>query len=156
MKAFNAPHSMMLLEIDATTMYDTAAENMGKTFISTELSGGGTSKAYTIEIAKKGIRNILRHAGITQGELEVDETINLDMPDDDCYVFSDSNGLLEPIVDMGKHVKAGDLIARVHNIERTGLAPTDYHAKIDGVLAGRHFPGQIAIGDFLAVIAVTV
>jgi len=156
MQAFNAPHSMMLLEIDATTMYDTAAENMGKTFISTELSGGGTSKAYTVEIAKKGIRNILRHAGITLGELEVDKTINLDMPDGDCYVFSDSNGLLEPMVDMGTKVKAGDLIARVHNIERTGLAPTDYHAKIDGVLAGRHFPGQIAIGDFLAVIAVIV
>ena len=38
MKAFNAPHSVMLLEIDAVNMYDTAAENMGKVFISTELS----------------------------------------------------------------------------------------------------------------------
>ena len=154
MQAFNAPHSMMLLEIDADSMYDTAAENMGKTFISTELGGGGTTTARTVGIAKKGIRNILRHAGISEGELEVDETLNLDMPDKSCYVFSESNGLLEPCVDLGARVKAGDLIGRVHNVERTGLAPTEYHAKIDGVIAGKHFPGKIAMGDFLSVVAV--
>ena len=156
MQAYNAPHSMMLLELDAGSMYDTAAENQGKVFISTELGGGGTTTAYTVSIAKKGVRNVLRHAGITQGELEVGETMNLDMPDGDCFVFSESIGLLEPCVDLGSHVKAGDLIGRVHNIDRTGEAPTDYHAKIDGVLTGRHFPGQIAMGDFLAMIAVQV
>lgn len=154
MQAFNAPHSMMLLEIEAASMYDTAAENQGKTFISTELAGGGTATAETIAIAKKGIRNILRHAGITQGELEVDDTINLDMPDENCFVFSESEGLLELCVDLGAMVKAGDLLARVHDMKRTGQVPTDYHAKIDGMFSGRHFPGQIAMGDFLGVIAV--
>ena len=155
MQAFNAPYSMMLLELEADSMYDTAAESMGKVFISTELGGGGTTTAHTVAIAKKGIRNTLRHAGITQGEPEVDATLNLDMPDKRCYVFSESSGLFELCVDLGTPVKAGDRIGRVHNIERTGLTPTDYHAKIDGVLAGRHFPGQIGMGDFLAVIAVT-
>ena len=45
MQAFNAPYSMMMLEIDAVGMFDTAAEDMGKTFITTELGGGGTSTA---------------------------------------------------------------------------------------------------------------
>ena len=156
MKAFNAPHSVMLLELDAGSMYDTAAENMGKVFTSTELGGGGSSSAHTVAIAKKGIRNLLIHAGITKGELEVSETLNLDMPDGDCYVFSESEGLLEPCADLGDTVKKGDLLARVHDIRRTGASPTDYHAKIDGVFTGRHFPGQIKMGDFLAVIAVPV
>ncbi|MBX2835318.1 MAG: N(2)-acetyl-L-2,4-diaminobutanoate deacetylase DoeB [Gammaproteobacteria bacterium] len=156
MQAFNAPHSMMQLELDADSMYDTAAENMGKVFIATELCGGGTASAKTIAIAKKGIRNVLRHAGITEGELEVDETINLDMPNQDCFVFSESEGLFEACVDLGAKVSAGELIARVHDIRRTGVQPTDYHAKIDGVIAGRHFPGHIAMGDFLAVVAVPV
>lgn len=156
MQTFNAPHSMMLLEIEAENMYDTAAENMGKVFIGTELAGGGTTTAYTVCIAKKGIRNILRHAGITKGELEVGESLNLDMPDSNCFVFSESSGLIEHCVDLGSHVKAGDLISRVHNVERTGLAPTEYHAKIDGVLAGKHFPELVAIGDFLAVVAVQI
>ncbi len=154
MQAFNAPYSMMQLELDADSMYDTAAENMGKVFISTELCGGGTASAKTIAIAKKGIRNVMRHAGITKGELEIDDTIHLDMPNEDCFVFSESEGLFEVCVDLGAKVNAGDLIARVHNIRRTGEQPTEYHAKIGGVLAGRHFPGHIAMGDFLAVIAV--
>ena len=156
MKAFNAPHSVMLLEIDAVNMYDTAAENMGKVFISTELGGGGSTTAYTVEIAKKGIRNILRHAGITKGELEVDETLNLDMPDDSCYIFSESTGLVEHCVDLGDKVQAGQLVAKVHNIERTGSAPDEYHAKIDGIFTGKHFPGLVVNGDFLGVIAVPI
>jgi N-alpha-acetyl-L-2,4-diaminobutyrate deacetylase len=154
MRAFNAPYSMMLLELEAASMYDTAAENMGKVFISTELAGGGSSSAETVGIARKGIRNILRHAGITDGELEVHDTINLDMPDQNCFIFSESTGLLELCIGLGDAVKAGDLIGRVHNMERTGLAPVEYHAKIDGIFSGRHFPGQIAMGDFLGVIAV--
>ena len=156
MKAFNAPHSVMLLEIDATNMYDTAAENMGKVFISTELAGGGTTSAYTVGIAKKGIRNILRHAGITKGEMEVDETLSLDMPDERCYVFSETSGLVEHCVDLGDEVKKGQLVAKVHNIERTGTNPVEYFAGIDGVYTGRHFPGLVANGDFLGVIAVPV
>ncbi len=156
MKAFNAPHSVMLLEIDAVNMYDTAAENMGKVFISTELAGGGTTSAYTVGIAKKGIRNILRHAGITKGEMEVDETLSLDMPDERCYVFSETSGLVEHCVDLGDEVKKGQLVAKVHNIERTGTNPVEYFAGIDGVYTGRHFPGLVANGDFLGVIAVPV
>ena len=43
MRAFNAPYSMMLLEIDSVGIYDTAAEAMGKVFITTELGGKGTA-----------------------------------------------------------------------------------------------------------------
>ncbi len=155
-KAFNAPYSVMQLELDGGSMYDTAAENMGKVFIATELSGGGTATAATIAIAKKGIRNILHHIGITEGEMEISETVHLDMPDNRCFVFSESDGLLEFCVDLGTHVKTGDLLGRVYDIRRTGLAPTDYCAEIDGIFTGRHFPGQIAMGDCLAVIAVPV
>ena len=156
MKAFNAPHSVMLLEIDAANMYDTAAENMGKVFISTELAGGGTSSAYTVGIAKKGIRNILRHAGITKSEMEVDDTLNLDMPDQSCNVFSETSGLVEHCVDLGDQVKKGQLVAKVHNIERTGTDPVEYFAGIDGIYTGRHFPGLVVNGDFLGVIAVPI
>ena len=44
-EAFSAPWSMKMLEIDAVGMFDTAAEEMGKVFVTTELGGGGTSRA---------------------------------------------------------------------------------------------------------------
>lgn len=53
MQAFSAPYSMMLLEIDSVGMYDTAVEEQGKVFVSTELGGGGTATASSIAIAKK-------------------------------------------------------------------------------------------------------
>ena len=70
MEAFSAPYSMMLLEIDSVGMYDTAAEAMGKVFVSTELGGGGSSTARSNAIAKRGIRNVLIHSGILRGEME--------------------------------------------------------------------------------------
>ena len=71
-----------------------------------------------------------------------------------CFVIAESSGLLEICVDLGDAVRGGDLIARVHDPERTGTAPVEYFAKMDGLLAGRHFPGLVQIGDPIAVLAV--
>jgi len=156
MQAFNAPNSIMLLEVDSVGMYDTAAEDQGKVFVSTELGGGGSSTATTAKIAKRGVRNFLIHAGILAGELEVGPTRNLDMPDDRCYTFSESTGLIEYTVELGDTVRDGDVIAYVYDIQRTGTEPTPYYAKRDGIFTGRHFPGLIAMGDVVAMLSVEV
>ena len=110
----------------------------------------------SVAIAKKGIRNVLRHAGILKGELETGPSVTLDMPSGNCFTFSAHDGLLEPCVDLGQAVRKGDLLARVWPIERTGHAAADYRAGMDGILAGRHFPGRIGAGDCLAVLAIAV
>lgn len=156
MEAFNAPYSMMLLEMDAAGMYDTAAEEQGKVFVSTELGGGGSATTQTVAIAKRGIQNLLRHAGILTGTPEHSESFMLGMPDERCYVISESQGLVEPCVALGGTVRAGDVLMRVHDVHRTGTEPVEYRANIDGILAGRHFPGLIRHGDFIAVVAVPV
>ena len=154
MLAFNAPYSMMLLELDAARMYDTAAERMGKTFISTELGGGGSASAATVSIAKRGISNLLKHAGILAGEPELLSSISLITPDYRSFVTSEHSGLLEMCIDLGAELTAGDLIALIHNIERTGSVPVEYRSTIDGMLVGRHYPALIQPGDNLAVIAI--
>ena len=155
MRAFNAPYSMLLLEIDNTGMYDTAVEDQGKVFVSSELGGGGTTTAKTVSIAKKGIRNVLIHAGILKAEPDVGASVNLDTPDGDCFVFSNHDGLIEPTVDLGSFVDEGDVLARVWPLDRTGINPIEYRARRQGMLAGRHFPGLVKAGDFMAVIAIT-
>ena len=156
MRAFNAPFSMMLLEIDSAGMYDTAAEEQGKVFVSTELGGGGTATKSTIEIAKKGIRNVLIHAGILKGDLDTAPSVSLDMPDGDCFVFSEHDGLIESCVELGQNISKGDIVARVWPTDRTGVPPLEYRARRSGIVAGRHFPGLVQSGDFLAVVAVPV
>lgn len=78
-EAFSAPWSVKMLEIDNVGMYDNAAEEMGKVFITTELGGGGSSTAETVRIARRGVTNVLRHAGILDGSIETARTTWLDM-----------------------------------------------------------------------------
>jgi N2-acetyl-L-2,4-diaminobutanoate deacetylase len=153
MRAFNAPYSMRMLELDADAMYDTVAEQLGKVFVTTELGGGGSSSARSVAIAERGVRNLLVHAGILEGEVELTESIMLDMPDADCFIASEHDGLLEMCRDLGDSVNKGEVIARIHDIKRTGVAPVEYRAARRGLLAARHFPGLVQCGDTLAVIA---
>jgi N2-acetyl-L-2,4-diaminobutanoate deacetylase len=154
MEAFNAPYSMKLLEIDAVGMYDTAAEELGKIFVSTELGGGGSSSARSVRIADRGVRNLLIHAGILEGEIEMQPTVRLAMPGDDSYVISTSEGVIEMCRDLGDDVEADEVVARIYPPYRTGAEPVVYRARMSGLLVARHFPGLIKTGDCLAVIAI--
>ncbi|OOG74771.1 N-alpha-acetyl diaminobutyric acid deacetylase DoeB [Sinorhizobium sp. A49] len=156
--AFCAPYSMKMLEIDAVGMYDTAAEDMGKIFITTELGGGGTATAKSAGIAKQGVSNVLRKAGILKGPstASVTRTQWLDMPDGNCFSFAEDAGLIEPLVDMGESVVTGQAVARIHPIGKTGAVPKDVCTKRDGILCARHFPGLVKPGDCVAVVAVTI
>ncbi|SNS64605.1 N-alpha-acetyl-L-2,4-diaminobutyrate deacetylase [Pseudomonas segetis] len=154
-QAFGTAASMILFELDAASLYDTAVEAQGKVFVTTELGGGGTSTPKTMALADRGVRNFLRFAGITQGQLEpADEPqVLLDMPDASCYVQSLHRGILELNLSIGDRVRRGDLVARVHAFERTGTPAVEYHAERDGLLVARRFPALVDIGDTLAVIA---
>ncbi|MHC6223790.1 N(2)-acetyl-L-2,4-diaminobutanoate deacetylase DoeB [Pseudomonas sp. X10] len=156
MRAFGAPYSMRMLELDAQAMYDTAAEEQGKVFVTTELGGGGSSTARSIAVAERGVRNLLIHAGILEGEVEPSESVMLDMPDGDCFVASEHDGLLEMCRDLGETVAEGEVIARIHDIKRSGAEPVEYRARRSGLLAARHFPGLVQCGDTLAVVAEVV
>ncbi len=155
-RAFGAPYSVMLREIDSVGMYDTDVEAHGKVFVTTELGGGGTATARSAGIARRGARNVLIHAGILSGTLEETELVMLDMPSDDCYHFATSEGLVEPLVDLGETVRRGTPLARVWPADHTGTPPLEYTAQRQGLLVARHFPGLIQMGDCLAVLAVRV
>ncbi|WP_394893037.1 N(2)-acetyl-L-2,4-diaminobutanoate deacetylase DoeB [Mesorhizobium sp. AaZ16] len=151
--AFSAPYSMRMIEIDTVGMYDTAAEEMGKVFVTTELGGGGTSRAETVRIARRGTLNVLRHAGIVSGAVETQPTRWLDMPSGDCFSFAEDDGMIETVVDLGESVEKGTVVARIHPVGRTGGAPQEIRAKMAGVLTARHFPGLVKAGDCAAVLA---
>ncbi|WP_244851039.1 N(2)-acetyl-L-2,4-diaminobutanoate deacetylase DoeB [Caballeronia sp. SL2Y3] len=157
MRAFGAPYSMRMLELDSSGLYDSAAEEAGKVFVSTELGGGGSSTARSVAIAERGVRGFLAQAGIVERQAaksgEARTTTLLDMPDASCFTTSEHTGLLELCRDLGDMVQAGDVLARIHGIARSGAEPVEYTAKRAGVLAARHFPGLVQLGDTVAVVA---
>lgn len=154
MQAFNAPYSVKMLEIDSVGMFDTEVESQGKVFVTTELGGAGTSSPRTVAIARKGIRNLLLHAGILKGTPEIAPTQTLDMPDDSCFTFAQNAGLIDYMAELGESVTQGQPIARIWPADRTGVAPVEITASRSGIFTARHVPGLVQMGDFLSLIAV--
>jgi N-alpha-acetyl-L-2,4-diaminobutyrate deacetylase len=154
--AFGAPWSMTMRELDAAGMFDTTAETQGKVFITTELGGGGTARVETVAIARRGARNLLRHAGILKEAPQPSPTRWLAMQAAECFHIAEDEGLVEPCAALGETVRAGAVLARIYPLGRTGVAPMEHRAAIDGLLAARHVPGLIRPGDCLAVIATEV
>lgn len=152
--AFNAPFSVEMREIDALGMYDDAAESMGKTFVTTELGGGGTATPETIAIARKGARNLLIHASILDGEIDLAPTRHLSQPDARCFHFAQDAGLIEFAVTLGDVVSTDTLLARIWNIHHLDRSPLLVKAQMDGIVTARHHPGLIQVGDCLAVLSV--
>ncbi|MFN4153191.1 MAG: N(2)-acetyl-L-2,4-diaminobutanoate deacetylase DoeB [Paracoccaceae bacterium] len=152
-RAFGAPYSVRMLEIDAVGMYDTAAEAMGKVFVTTELGGGGTASARTVQLAVDGLRNLLIAAGILRGEVAARPTQWLDMPDGDCFTFAEDAGLIRFLADLGDRVAAGQVVALIYPVGRTGAAPVELRLRRGGLFTARHFPGLVKPGDCVAVVA---
>ena len=64
--------------------------------------------------------------------------------------------MVEYYVDLGEEVGAGQVIAKIDYIERTGSPSQEYYAIIDGSYSGRHFSGLITSGNCLGVNAVQI
>ena len=154
-EAFAAPFSMKMLEIDAVGMFDTTAEAPAR-------PSSPPSWAAAAPPAPRPRRSPSGASGTSSATPPSCRArpsrapVALDMPSADCFVFSKSEGLVEPLVDLGEAVKAGDLLAQIHPSGRLGRTPAEYRAHLDGILAARHFPGLIGMGDCLAVVASVV
>lgn len=153
MIAFGAPNCLRMLELDDRGMLDTTVENQGRIFVTTEIGGGGTATAESLEITYVGCKNIMCQSGLINEDITLRASRMLEMPDDNCFLISNDYGLLEMRTGLGRDCHRGNLLARIHPIDRTGAKPIEYHAPRNGVLMARHHPGIIRPGDCLAVIA---
>ncbi|MGI9356686.1 MAG: N(2)-acetyl-L-2,4-diaminobutanoate deacetylase DoeB [Rhizobiaceae bacterium] len=152
--AFGAPWALTMVEIDNTGMYDTEAEAMGKTFVTTELGGAGTTTPETVAIAKRGLRNFLKHVGVLAGEPDFAESKRLSQPGDHCFCFAPEPGMLEPLISLGETITEEVVVARIWQTGHAGTTPVELQAKMDGILISRHVPGLVQAGDCIAVFAV--
>lgn len=158
-RAFGAPIGLVLRELDSQGMLDTAVEDMGRLFISTELGGGGTVTRHSAAVAKRGVRNLLAHFGVLDEAPAPPDadgwppTRMMHTPDADCYVIAEHAGIYEPLVDLGEPVADGQPIGQIHAYDDPHLRPRLYRAFRSGTLYCRHVPGLTQKGDCLAVIA---
>ncbi len=160
--AFAAPFVTQLVELDSLGMWDTLVSGVGKPFVTTEIGGTGSTRPELVDITDAGVRNLLVHwdvldpdsapAKAAAAASSVSQRITT--PEENGYVISEVDGLIEWLVPLGGAITAGQPIARVHEARRLGVDPVEYHATIDGILAMRHHPGLVKMGDAIAMQAV--
>ena len=153
LRAFGAPVGLVIEELDSEGMLDSAVENMGKIFLSTELGGGATLTPESMRIADAGVRNVLRHFGVLDGAPTGDDTRLMEVPDAGCYLIAKANGIYEPTVGLGEAVAPGQVVGRLHFIEEPDRDPIEIRCARAGTLIGRRVQGHSEIGDCLGVLA---
>lgn len=149
--AFGAPYVTRLVELDTIGMWDFVVADSGRTFVTTELGGGGTTRPELVAITDAGVSNILKHWGVLAGEPAPSTSKRIVFPEQGAYIISQSDGLIEWCVSLGAPIRTGKVIARVHDPVRVGNTPVEYCATLDGILAMRHYPGLVKLGDAIAM-----
>lgn len=155
--AFGAPITLLLKEVNAGPTLLAAAENRGVVALSSELGGGGRLNPQALTITKRGVRNVLRHAGVLEGLPELGDygpSRRMTVPDLAHYVFAPVDGIWEAAHPLNSTVQAGAPAGLLHRIEDPGGPPIVLSYKATGLLWCARFAGRVKAGDPVAVIAI--
>jgi len=154
--AFGAPFTMVLREVNAGPTLLAAAERRGIVTLSSELGGGGRLNPENLAITKRGVRNVLRHAGVLEGSPEPGEygpSRRITVPDLAHYVFAPMDGIWEAAHPLGSMVERGASAGRLHLIEDPDRPPIPLDHGATGLLWCVRHVGRVRAGDPVAVIA---
>ncbi|MCA9023904.1 MAG: succinylglutamate desuccinylase/aspartoacylase family protein [Planctomycetaceae bacterium] len=158
-EAYNTDFAFLYADIAGHGLLPVEAERQGKIVITTEMGGGEVVPQPIHRLAQAGLRNVLVHSGVLQGEFHT--RANLGLPptrwiqslDQRDYIFSPESGLYESLVDVGVDVCAGQPLGALHFPERPDREPTMIEADSDGVLIAHRGPTLTQQGDILVCLA---
>ncbi len=157
--AWNTDFAFLYTDIAGHGLLPVEAERQGKIVITTEMGGGEPIPAKVHRICQSGLRNVLIHLGVVQGEFQTREQLglaptrwvqSLDWQD---YRFAPESGLYETLVDLGSDVAAGQPVGQVLFVERPDREPIPVIAPTAGVLLATRGPSMVVQGDCVACIA---
>ncbi|HEV7265286.1 MAG TPA: succinylglutamate desuccinylase/aspartoacylase family protein [Falsiroseomonas sp.] len=154
--AFGAPVTLLLKEVNAGPTLLAAAENRGVVALSSELGGGGRLNPQALTITKRGVRNVLRDAGVLEGLPEMGEhgpSRRMTVPDLGHYVFAPCDGIWEAAHRLGETVRAETPAGLLHRIEDPTAPPIELSYRATGLLWCVRHAGRVKAGDPVAVMA---
>jgi N-alpha-acetyl-L-2,4-diaminobutyrate deacetylase len=159
MAAFQAPVSLIISEIGGEGLLDYECESMGKVFLCAEMAGAGMLSPAALKIAETGVRNLLIHFGLSQGEILTREkqghppSRTMEVPGLENYSLAPSDGVFESFIELGHWVDAGEQIGQIHFLNDITREPIPITAKRPGMIITMRGPGWIERGDCAAVVA---
>ncbi len=157
LKAFRAPIGYMVFDAREDRTATAAADRNGVVAVGTELGGAGTVTLETLKVARRGVRNMLAHFGLTEappaGEDAGPEPRLMEVKGSEYYVHSPCRGLFEPAFELGDEVGAGQTAGHVHFIDDPAAPPVEVRFEGDGLVICKRPILQVERGDCLAHLA---
>ncbi len=159
MLAWNTDFAFLYADIAGSGLLPVEAENQGKIVVTTELGGSEAIPASVHRIAESGLRNVLVHEGVLQGELQTREslgkppTIITSALHREDYLLAPESGVFEITKDLASAVGCGETIGFIHHLERPDRDPEPIIAQSNGYLMTMRAPCLTQQGDCVAVIA---
>jgi predicted deacylase len=157
-RAFGAPISLVDQALDSSGILSTIFEQAGILNFGPELGGAGRVDPATIRITATGLRNLLKHFGMVEGDIETPESQGrppsrlAEVADLENYVMAPDSGIYESFVDLWDVIDEGRPIGQVHYPDDLGKPPRITHAPRSGFLLCKRPPGQVKRGDNIAII----
>jgi hypothetical protein len=151
-RGFGARHCMLF---GAKTMgvevsIDSAMLRQDVIGISGEFGGSAEVTPAAMDLCRTGLKRLLGHLGITpQTSSEPIEPQLIDVRPDECYVLAETQGLFEPLAQLGDDIAAGALVGRLHRFDKE---PLPVSARTGGVVMARRSLARSATGDWLYII----
>ena len=157
--AFQAPLALIMEEFSGEGLLDYAVERAGKVFLCAEIGGAGRLSPQALKISETGARNLLKHFQVTEGEVltrqaqGLPDTQLMEIPHPENYHTATIGGIYESFFDLGDLITAGQPLGQIHFVEQPLWQPQPVMAQRSGTLIGTRGPGQVEIGDCVAVVA---
>jgi predicted deacylase len=158
LKAFGAPMSYIAAAPQGGgRTFTSATFRQGVIGMGTELGGGGLVTPHSLKVAEDGMRRVLAHVGLLQGEVPPPTPTRLtEIGGDDYYVYASEGGLFEPLAELGEEVKAGQPAARIHFHHTPWREPDLLRFRRDGLVLCKRVPARCERGDCLFHLATDI
>jgi N2-acetyl-L-2,4-diaminobutanoate deacetylase len=155
-QAFGAPLTVVISNLGEPRTATAAACRAGLITVGTEMAGRGAVSLEALALCRRGIRNVLAHLGVLDASLAAPsrtESVVLELPGANAFVFATAEGIFEPFHDNGSEVRAGQPAGRIHFTWNPGREPETLHFNADGILYGRRHPAFVRPGNCCLIVA---
>jgi predicted deacylase len=153
LEAFRAPIGYIVSDAREDRTLTAAADRAGIVGVGTELGGAGTVSLQTLAVARRGLKNMLRHFGLIEGEPEGPPARLTEVKGPEYYVHAPCRGLFEPAFELGDAVDAGQAAGYVHFIDDPARAPVEVRFAGAGMVICKRPILRVERGDCLAHLA---
>jgi predicted deacylase len=127
------------------------AARQGVLALGTELGGAGTVTPAAVEMARRGVRNLMVHLGIMpeDARLAPPSPTRLLGVVPDGFLYAPENGVFEPLAAPGDVVTPGQPAGRIHFPETPWAPPVELTFPTGGFVLCKRVPARTMRGDCL-------